>query len=195
MWQYLLWAGIDESDLYYFLNNNCKPAIIGLNYYVTSERFLDDNLENYPLHTHGKNNFHAYADVEAVRVDTNAFAGPYSLMKEAWERFKLPLAVTEAHLNCYREEQMRWFYEIWTSAEKLVDEGVDIKAVTASALLGSFGWNKLLTVTPGDYETGVFDVRTGQLRERQLPIFCVHFPMASVRRIFWQKKRAGGAET
>jgi dTDP-4-dehydrorhamnose reductase len=164
MWNYLLWAGIDESDLFYFLNNSCKPDIIGLNYYITSERFLDDNLENYPIHTHGKNNFHAYADVEAIRVNTSLFAGPYALIKEAWERYRLPIAVTEAHMHCHREEQMRWFYEIWKAAAQLKDEGANVLAVTAWALLGSFGWNKLLTVKSGDYEPGVFDVSSGKLR-------------------------------
>lgn len=164
MWAYLTWAGIDESELYFFLNNACKPDIIGLNYYVTSERYLDDNLENYPLHTHGRNHFHAYADVEAVRVSSDVFEGPYPLLREASTRFDQPIAVTEAHLNCHREEQMRWFHEIWQAATQLKEEGKKIEAVTAWALLGSFGWNRLLTEKNGEYEPGVFDVRPGQLR-------------------------------
>ena len=164
MWSYLIWAGIDESDLYFFLNNYCEPDIIGLNYYVTSERYIDDNLENYPAHTHGRNHFHAYADVEAVRVNANVFDGPYTLLKETSQRFSQPLAVTEVHLHCHREEQMRWFSEVWHAAVRLKNEGVNIEAVTAWSLLGSFGWNKLLTVECGDYEPGVFDVSSGRLR-------------------------------
>jgi dTDP-4-dehydrorhamnose reductase len=40
-------------------------------------------------------------------------------------------------------------------------DGVDIKAVTAWSLYGSFGWNRLLTHVPGDYESGVFDISSG----------------------------------
>jgi dTDP-4-dehydrorhamnose reductase len=29
------------------------------------------------------------------------------LLHEAWQRYGLPIAVTEAHMGCTREEQMR----------------------------------------------------------------------------------------
>jgi len=41
MWDYLRWTGIQEKSLNWFLDNTCPPDIIGINYYVTSERFLD----------------------------------------------------------------------------------------------------------------------------------------------------------
>jgi len=164
LWGYLKLCGINDDELNYFHQNNCVPDIIGLNYYVTSERFLDEKLENYPHCTHGQNCIHQYADIEAIRVNFEGMYGPYKLFKEAWNRFNLPLAVTEVHLHCHREEQMRWFLEIWQTAQQLKKEGVDIKAVTAWALLGSFGWNRILTDGKGDYEPGVFDVRQNTLR-------------------------------
>jgi len=164
LWGYLKWCGIKDDELNYFRENNCCPDIIGLNYYITSQRYLDENVENYPPHTHGKNCIHEYADVEAVRVNFEGMWGAYKLFKEAWSRFHLPLAVTEVHLHCHREEQMRWFLEIWQTVKQLKKEGVDIKAVTAWALLGSFGWNRILTNEKGDYEPGVFDVRSKTLQ-------------------------------
>ena len=56
---------------------------------------------------HGGNGRHAYADVEAVRVGRAGRAGRRSCARRG-SATGLPLAVTEAHLGCTREEQMRW---------------------------------------------------------------------------------------
>jgi len=169
MWDYLVnLAKVDESDLHWLIENGDSPDILGFNYYVTSERYIDEQIENYPAHTHGKNQKHVYADVEAIRVGVDAYEGPYALLKEAGERFQLPMAVTEVHLHCHREEQLRWFKEMWQTVHQLKDEGVDIRAITAWALLGSFGWNRLLTIPCGEYEPGVFDIRSGELRPMAL---------------------------
>ncbi|MBD2195826.1 MULTISPECIES: family 1 glycosylhydrolase [Calothrix] len=168
MWDYLRDSGISEAELAVFSQNTCPPDIIGINHYLTSERFLDENLENYPACTHGGNGRDNYADVEAVRVCTEGLAGPRTLLKETWERYQLPLAVTEVHLSCTREEQLRWLNEVWNAAQELREQGADVRAVTAWALLGSFDWNSLLTRCVGYYESGVFDLRS--LRPRKTAI-------------------------
>ncbi|MDQ3374560.1 MAG: SDR family oxidoreductase, partial [Acidobacteriota bacterium] len=58
-----------------------------------------------------------------------------------------------------REEQLRWFIEAWDTAKKLQQENVDIRAVTAWSLLGSYDWNSLVTKKQNHYESGVFDLR------------------------------------
>ncbi len=78
------------------------------------------------------------------------------------------MAVTEAHLNSTREEQVRWLFEIWNTYKKLKSGGINIKAVTAWSLLGAFGWNRLLTSPKMEYETGVFDIRSGSLHPTAL---------------------------
>jgi len=160
MWSYLRWAGISEGELSWFLENTCPPDVIGINYYITSERFLDERIERYPVSSHGGNNRHRYADIEAVRVCAEGLAGARVLLKETWERYKLPVAITEAHLGCTREEQLRWIKEVWEGAESLREEGADVHAVTAWSLLGAFDWNSLLTRDAGHYEPGVFDLRS-----------------------------------
>ncbi|WP_375512969.1 family 1 glycosylhydrolase [uncultured Nostoc sp.] len=160
MWGYLRSCGISEAELEGFLQNTCPPDIIGINHYLTSERFLDEHIENYPAWTHGGNGRDKYADLEAVRVCAEGLAGPHTLLLEAWERYHLPLAVSEAHISCTREEQLRWFYEVWNAAQELQAEGVDIRAVTAWALLGSYDWNSLVTKSHGYYEPGIFDLRS-----------------------------------
>ncbi len=158
-------CGISETELEEFLQYTCPPDIIGINHYLTSERFLDENLENYPAWTHGGNGRDKYADVEAVRVCAEGLAGPRTLLKETWEHYKLPLAVTEVHLSCTREEQLRWLNEVWNAAQELRDQGADVRAVTAWALLGSYDWNSLVTRSAGYYESGVFDLRSPRPRQ------------------------------
>ncbi len=86
------------------------------------------------------------------------------LLKEAWDYFKLPIAITEVHLHCTQEEQLRWLRDSWLCVNKLRENNVQIEALTVWAMLGSFGWNTLLTHQDGDYEPGVFDVRSGSPR-------------------------------
>nr|WP_242039866.1 family 1 glycosylhydrolase [Anabaena sphaerica] len=164
IWGYLRNCGISESELEEFCQNPCPPDLIGINHYLTSDRFLDENLENYPSWTHGGNGRDEYADIEAVRVCAEGAAGPRSLLQEAWERYQIPLAVTEVHLHCTREEQLRWLCEVWNAAQELRSQGVDVRAVTAWALLGTYDWNSLLTRWVGHYESGVFDLRSPQPR-------------------------------
>jgi dTDP-4-dehydrorhamnose reductase len=78
---------------------------------------------------------------------------------EWWRRYRIPVAITEAHLGCTREEQLRWLKEAWDDAHQAAAQGADIRAVTAWSLLGAYDWNRLVTVDAGWYEPGVFDVR------------------------------------
>lgn len=164
LWSYLIGEGIPEADLTWFLENSCSPDILGINHYLSSERYLDEHLERYPDETWGGNGRHAYADILASRVRTDGAAGPEAILREAWERYRLPIAVTEAHNGCTREEQMRWFVQVWDAAENLRNDGIDIRAVTAWSLLGADGWNTLVTSDDGIYEPGVFDVRAPEPR-------------------------------
>jgi dTDP-4-dehydrorhamnose reductase len=137
----------------------CPPDVVGVNHYLTSERFLDHRLDAYPPERHGGNDQTPYADVEAVRVALPGPGGLEGVLEEAWARYGLPLAVTEVHNGCTREEQVRWLREAWETAQRLRTRGVDVRAVTAWALLGTFDWNSLLTRPLGHYEVGAFDVR------------------------------------
>jgi dTDP-4-dehydrorhamnose reductase len=78
------------------------------------------------------------------------------------------MALTEVHLHCAREEQMRWWHHLWTAAKDLREEGVDIRAVTSWAMLGSIGWNNLLRQPGGTYESGAFCVAGGEPRATAL---------------------------
>jgi dTDP-4-dehydrorhamnose reductase len=97
--------------------------------------------------------------VEAVRVLPEGVTGPRALLAQAWERYSLPLAVTEVHLGGTREQQLRWLSEVWTAASEARDDGADVRAVTAWAAFGTRDWSSLVTRLNGEYEPGLFDVR------------------------------------
>lgn len=159
MWHHLQWAGVPREEVDWFAENQCPPDMIGVNHYLTSERFLDERRHRYALRTHGGNGRHRYADVEAVRVRAQGIEGPGGLLLECWQRFGLPLAVTEAHLSATREEQLRWLLEVWRGAQAARNAGADVRAVTAWSLLGAYDWDSLLTRAAGYYEPGAYDLR------------------------------------
>ena len=159
LWDYLLKSGATAEELLWFRENPCPPDIIGVNYYATSERWLDHRTERYP-----KDRCHEYdgvphADIETPRALATPTPGIGPLLQETWERYGLPIAITEAHIDANREDQMRWLLEIWNAARKVRAGGADVRAVTVWALLGSYDWNCLVTECRGYYEPGPFDVR------------------------------------
>jgi dTDP-4-dehydrorhamnose reductase len=138
----------------------CPPDVIGVNHYLTSDRFLDHRTDEYPSDRVGANQFMAFADVEAVRTVLPAPGGLEGALDETWARYARPLAVTEAHNGCSREEQVRWVRDAWAIAGRLRGRGAAVEAVTAWALLGAYDWDSLLTRQAGHYEVGAFDVRS-----------------------------------
>ena len=160
LWHYLRQSGAEEAELLWFQAHPCLPDMVGINRYVCGDRFIDERLDRYPSHTHGGNGKHVYADVEAVWVCAEGIYDHATLLKEVWERYQRPLAITEAHLGCTREEQLRWLKEIWQVAQSLHRHSIDIRAVTVWSLLGTYDWNSLVTRADGFYEPGVFDVRS-----------------------------------
>ena len=159
LWSHLLWLGLTEDDLAPLRDTPCEPDIVGGNYYLTSERFLDHRRDRYPAWTHGSNGRHRYADVEAVRVLADDLAGPGGLLNEAWSRYGRPVAVTEAHLSATPRDQVRWLARVWREASALRGTGVDVRAVTIWSLLGAWDWHCLVAREEGRYEPGVFDIR------------------------------------
>jgi dTDP-4-dehydrorhamnose reductase len=162
-------AGASPGDFADFASGEARPDIIGVNHYLTSERFLDENLARYPARHHGGNGRETYADVEAVRVEAlRGLVGPQARLREAWERYALPLAVTEVHHGSSRDEQVRWLCEVWRACLALRHEGVDVRAATVWSLFGAMDWNSLLVRSDGVYEPGAFDARSDPPRSTAL---------------------------
>jgi dTDP-4-dehydrorhamnose reductase len=160
LWPYLTSTGIAPADILWFRDHPCPPDLIGVNYYVTSERWLDHRPERYPPQFRGMADGKPCADIETARVLATPTAGIGPLLQEIWDRYGIPLAITEAHIDANREDQLRWLQEIWTASELARSHGIDVRAVTVWALLGAFDWNSLVTANKGYYEPGPYDVRS-----------------------------------
>ena len=160
LYRFLRDAGIGEAELA-ALEAGGKPDILGINHYLTSERFLDHRLHLYPGQPVGGNGRDSYIDAEAVRVKRlDADTGIAARLREAWARYGIPIAVTEVHHGCTHDEQLRWFAEVWRTARELRDEGIDLRAVTLWSLVGNVDWRSLLTERHGHYDSGAFDARS-----------------------------------
>ncbi len=172
LWERIAQHGLGDR-LKVIADDPCPPDVIGVNHYLASERLLDHRID---LHINravadrelGQCNGVAYVDVDAIRNRPEGVLGLPALLKQAAERYGRTVAVTECHNGATREEQVRWFVEVWNGVEALREEGVDICAVTAWSLLGSHDWNRMVTRFVGHYEVGVYDVRTGEPRPTML---------------------------
>jgi dTDP-4-dehydrorhamnose reductase len=158
VWKHFETVGLPANELTWFWDNPCPPDIIGINHYLTSERVLDERLELFPEEFWGGNGRDRYADVPAVRVGVGALGDLTGLLGEVWERYRRPIAITEVHNGCTREEQLRWLRDIWESAGRARAAGRDVRAVTAWAVFGAFNWHTLVTRQESYYEPGAFDL-------------------------------------
>lgn len=131
----------------------CPPDVIGVNHYPTSDRFLRARAAaaDAPV-------VERIEDLAAIRVLDPPPPGLQGALTEAWARYRLPLAVTECHLGCTREEQVRWLRRGWDTVRTLRADGVDIRGFTAWALMGNCDWVNLITAEVGHRESGAFDV-------------------------------------
>jgi dTDP-4-dehydrorhamnose reductase len=155
----LIAAGVSETDLAQLVAQPCPPDLLGIDYYLTSDRFLDHRLWLYPHEPIGGNGIHVYVDAAAVRSPYRGKATLAARIDEAWKRYRLPLALTEIHNGCTRDEQLRWLLEAWQTARAARGKGIDLRAVTAWALFGMVDWNSMLLRRDRHYENGAFDIR------------------------------------
>ncbi len=159
-------AGIEEEKVRWFLDHPCAPDVIGVNYYITSDRFLDDRIHLYPSSMRSAEG--RFVDLEAVRVLPQGIQGLEAVLHEAHQRYHIPIAVTEVHLGDRVDEQIRWAAEAWHAAQRAKAAGVVCEGFTFWALLGSYFWNGLVTRDNGYYEPGVFDLQSGMPRPTAL---------------------------
>jgi dTDP-4-dehydrorhamnose reductase len=163
-----LWARIagygHHARLKEIADDPSPPDVIGANYYAAGERLIDHRSDQYPesIATDGPG---VYANADAVRSIARPLLGPEALLRQVWDRYHCPIAITETHNVGTRDEQMRWMFEIWRNAQTLREEGVQIEAVTAWSLLGAFDWKSLGVDKDNRYEIGVFDLRGGTPRQ------------------------------
>ncbi len=161
LYRWLRNKAASEEVLAELATGAATPDLIGFDHYLTSERYLDHRVERFPNVQPGSNGHQTYVDVEAVRVaKLSKQLGPRFRLKETWDRYNIPIVITEVHHGCTRDEQVRWLHQVWTEAEAARREGVDLRAVTLWAVFGMMDWRSLLTRREGAYDVGCFDTRS-----------------------------------
>jgi dTDP-4-dehydrorhamnose reductase len=145
------------------------PDVLGIDHYVTSDRFLDDRLERYPGSAHAHDEGRAYANVEVARVAGLAVDGFRRAIDDTWDRYGLPVALTEVQLAGEPDDQVGWWHEAWSAATDAGDRGIPVLGVTAWSVFGAYEWASILRRPCGSYEAGCFDVAIdGPPRRRPL---------------------------
>jgi dTDP-4-dehydrorhamnose reductase len=137
----------------------CPPDLLGLDHYVTSDRYLDHRVERFaPAQDQPEG--HRYVDVEAVRIDGLPRAGVECAIADMWQRYGRPMALTEVSLSGPPRDQVAWWHEAWGAAVRARETGVRMEAVTAWAIFGATDWHSLFQTSEGRYEPGCIDVRS-----------------------------------
>jgi dTDP-4-dehydrorhamnose reductase len=156
-------GGAGRAELQWLVDNPWPPDIVGINHYLRSNRWLDHRLDLFDPVTHGGNRFLPYADVAAADTPRATQAPLSSLIEQAWQRYRIPIALTEVHIFGEPDEQSAWWHYALESAQSAAEKGADVRAITAWSLLGSFDWDTLCTSEHSDlfYEPGAFHVGNG----------------------------------
>ena len=139
-------------------NEPVAPDLLGVDHYITSDRFLDDRITRYPEWTQARDDGHVYANVELARVDGHEVDGFRRALADTWDRYAIPVALTEVQLAGDPDDQIHWWSEAWTAARAARRDGIPVAAVTAWSVFGAYEWASVLRRPCGSYEAGCFDV-------------------------------------
>jgi dTDP-4-dehydrorhamnose reductase len=141
------------------------PDVIGIDHYVTSDRFLDHRVGLYVAERRDPL-VPGYVDVEACRVPGVPTGSISRAIDDSWARYRRPLILSEIAIAGLAADQVHWWNEAYDAASAARARGVDLGAITAWAAFGSVDWHCLMRRAEGVYEPGLFDARSDPPRAR-----------------------------
>jgi dTDP-4-dehydrorhamnose reductase len=139
------------------------PDLLGIDHYVTSDRFIDHRVAMYIPE---RRDSRRVVNVEAARVPGAPMHSMARAIAETWRRYRRPLVVAETGLAGGPLDQVAWWNEAWQAAVAARERGIDLRAVTAWAAFGAVDWHCVLRQPDGIYEPGAFDVRARPIERR-----------------------------
>jgi beta-glucosidase/6-phospho-beta-glucosidase/beta-galactosidase len=115
--------GFSEPDLNWFLRNAVEIDVLGIDYYAHSE------MELYPCGDHHRQRVPA------------TLAGLYKTVRDYWERYRLPMMITET--NGYGDDTKRreWLQFTVNDVRRLRAEGVPVIGYTWWPLTDHLDWD------------------------------------------------------
>src|SRR4051812_35757528 len=96
LYQSLIEWGITPAELAWHVDHPWPPDIVGVNHYVSSDRYLDEVMDQSggptAFDTHEGRPF---IDMEAVRACADCPIRVAGVLRDVWDRYRLPVAITE----------------------------------------------------------------------------------------------------
>jgi dTDP-4-dehydrorhamnose reductase len=136
-------CGVNALELAMMQRDAAVPDLVAFNHYPHSERYL---------FTHGAE----AADVPAVYVAGEPPPAIGPLLRAAFERLRLPLAVGEVHAHAPSAERVRWLAQHAADVQGLRADGIDVRALGAWAAFGMIDWHSLLRSRARVAEDGIY---------------------------------------
>ncbi|MDB6057050.1 MAG: glycosyltransferase, partial [Verrucomicrobiales bacterium] len=124
LWNWLQKHGLSQFDLRWFMQNPVSVDVLGLDYYSHSETEL------YPC---SSNHFRQ-------RIPTK-LSGLYTTVRDYWERYHIPLMLTETSYYGDDPERLQWLDETVCDVRRLRSEGIPIIGYTWWPLVDHVDWD------------------------------------------------------
>jgi len=137
-------CGIAEAELALVRAQATPPDLVAFDHYVHSERYVFTAPDG------------RIGDVPAVYVAGEPAPRCEPLLRAAWERLRLPLALGEVHIHASAGERVRWLAQHAADVAAVQTTGVDMRAIGAWAAFGLVDWHSLLRRREGVAEDGIF---------------------------------------
>ena len=161
--------GMTREDEAFFRTAECPPDVLGLNYYVTSDRYLDDRLRSLSADSAWRQRRDPLRRRRSrPGARRQGIVGHEAHLVAAWERYRHSGGDHRGASRMHARRAGAMADRKLGGAHAARARGADVRAVTAWALLGSYNWHSLVTRDDGHYEPGAFDVRAPAPRRTAL---------------------------
>ena len=137
-------CGITDAEFALMRAQATPPDIVAFDHYVHSERYVFTAPDGRT------------GDVPAVYVAGEPPPRCAPLLRAAWERLRMPLALGEVHIHATADERVRWLVQHADDVVSAQTAGVDLRAIGAWAAFGLVDWHSLLRRNEGIAEDGIF---------------------------------------
>jgi len=137
-------CGITDAELALVRAQATPPDIVAFDHYVHSERYVFTAPDG------------RIGDIPAVYIAGEPAPRCAPLLRAAWDRLRLPLALGEVHIHAPADERVRWLAQHAADVAAVQAAGVDMRAIGAWAAFGLVDWHSLLRRRDGVAEDGVF---------------------------------------
>jgi beta-glucosidase/6-phospho-beta-glucosidase/beta-galactosidase len=179
LWVWLLERGFTERDAEWFRRRASMPDILGLDYYPQAEVTLfmreKDGQEvpdqRDPLQDGGIERM--FDPAHRAKVPEVWPAGLYVIAREYYDRYRLPMMITETNWAGPPEARMRWLDLVVDEVRKLREHGFPMVGLTWWGAYDHLDWGYALRLPTGQ----IHHVGLWELERRDGILFRKHTPM------------------